>query len=35
VGFLTVKEAKEAKGHFDQTFIDTSKIKVAYALPVC
>lgn len=34
IGFEDVKDAKQAKHHFDGTYIDTSKISVEYARPL-
>ena len=34
VGFNTAKEARAAKGHFNNSFIDTSKVIIDFARPV-
>ncbi|CEO99981.1 hypothetical protein PBRA_007715 [Plasmodiophora brassicae] len=34
IGYRTVQEAAKARGYFDQTFIDTSRITVEFALAV-
>lgn len=34
IGFTSVDAAKEAKMYFDNTYVDTSKISIEYALPV-